>query len=148
MTDGLHPWLKAELAAILDTQPTPTELAPDDNRRCWDRWQEGLTRRITLPAALPVVRLLLVLDSLTGLHTASFVLWLFAQGIAPLYTPLGGSWLNMAVSIRRILQRRAPDGQHPQTPRSRHAEGSGPQHAHEAERAAGKPARPARRYSE
>ena len=32
-----------------------------------------------------------------------FVLWLCAHGIMPLYTPLGGSWLNMAESIQRIL---------------------------------------------
>jgi hypothetical protein len=31
----------------------------------------------------------------------------------PLYTPLSGSWLNMAESIQRILKRRALDGQHP-----------------------------------
>jgi hypothetical protein len=46
----------------------------------------------------------------------AFVLWLFAHGIMPLYTPLGGSWLNMAESIQRILKRRALAGQHPQTP--------------------------------
>ncbi len=34
----------------------------------------------------------------------------------PLYTPLGGSWLNMAESIQRVLKRRALDGQHPGTP--------------------------------
>jgi hypothetical protein len=34
----------------------------------------------------------------------------------PLYTPLSGSWLNMAESIQRILKRRALEGQHPQTP--------------------------------
>ena len=34
----------------------------------------------------------------------------------PLYTPLGGSWLNMAESIQRILKRRrALDGHHSQT---------------------------------
>ncbi len=32
-----------------------------------------------------------------------------------LYTPLSGSWLNMAESIQRILGRRALDGQHPET---------------------------------
>ena len=31
----------------------------------------------------------------------------------PLYTPVGGSWLNMAESIQRILKRRALDGQEP-----------------------------------
>ena len=34
----------------------------------------------------------------------------------PLYTPLGGSWLNMAESIQRILKRRALDGQQPRSP--------------------------------
>ncbi len=33
----------------------------------------------------------------------------------PLYTPLGGSWLNMAESIQRIVVRRALAGQHPQS---------------------------------
>ena len=31
----------------------------------------------------------------------------------PLYTPLSGSWLNMAESIQRILKQRALAGQHP-----------------------------------
>jgi hypothetical protein len=112
----LHPWLKTELAAILAILPAPTLLPPDENRCCWERWQEGLTVPITLPQNLPPLRLLLVLDNLTGHYTASFVLWLFAHGIMPLYTPLGGSWLNMAESIQRILKRRALNGQHPQTP--------------------------------
>jgi hypothetical protein len=34
----------------------------------------------------------------------------------PLYTPLGGSWLNMAESAQRIIVRRALDGQAPETP--------------------------------
>ena len=33
----------------------------------------------------------------------------------PLYTPVGGSWLNMTESIQRILKRRALEGHHPQT---------------------------------
>jgi hypothetical protein len=35
---------------------------------------------------------------------------------AALVHPLGGSWLNMAESIQRILVRRVLSGQHPQTP--------------------------------
>ena len=113
----LHPWLEAELAAILAALPAPAEvLGPEENRRRWERWQEGLTVRISLPADLPPRRMLLVLDNLTGHHTVDFVLWLFAHGVMPLYTPLGGSWLNMAESIQRILKRRALDGQHPRTP--------------------------------
>ena len=34
----------------------------------------------------------------------------------PLYTPLSGSWLNMAESIQRVLKRRALDGQNPTSP--------------------------------
>jgi hypothetical protein len=113
----LHPWLQAELQAILAALPEPAEvLSPAENRRCWERWQEGLSVRITLPETLPPLRLLLVLDNLAGHLTPSLVLWLFAHGIMPLYTPLGGSWLNMAESIQRILKRRALDGHHPQTP--------------------------------
>jgi hypothetical protein len=44
------------------------------------------------------------------------VLWLVAHGVMPLYTPLVGSWLNMAESIQRILVRRALAGQNPETP--------------------------------
>jgi hypothetical protein len=33
-----------------------------------------------------------------------------------LYTPLSGSWLNMAESIQRIIIRRALNGQNPETP--------------------------------
>jgi hypothetical protein len=33
----------------------------------------------------------------------------------PLYTPLSGSWLNLAESIQRIIVRRALDGHHPQS---------------------------------
>src|SRR6476646_898293 len=44
------------------------------------------------------------------------VLWLCRHGIMPLDTPLGGSWLNMAESIQRVLKRRALDGAHPATP--------------------------------
>jgi hypothetical protein len=112
----LHPWLKAELAATLAALPEPEPLSPKENRCCWERWQEGLTVRMTLPQELPPLRMLLVLDNLTGHYTAEFVLWLFAHGIMPLYTPLGGSWLNMAESIQRVLKRRALDGQHPKTP--------------------------------
>ena len=43
-------------------------------------------------------------------------MWLCEHGIMPLYTPLGGSWLNMSESIQRIIVRRALDGEHPTTP--------------------------------
>ena len=55
-------------------------------------------------------------DNLTGHKTPDLVLWLCAHGVMPLYTPVGGSWLNMAESIERVLKRRALDGQHPHSP--------------------------------
>ena len=92
----LHPWLETELVQILAALPEPTEtLSVTENRRHWAHWQEGLTVRITPPEVLPPLRMLLVLDNLTGHRTPSFVLWLFAHGIMPLYTPLSGSWLNL-----------------------------------------------------
>ena len=113
----LHPWLQGELQAILAGLPELTaQVSAEENRRRWERWQEGLSVRITLPTVLPPLRLLLVLDHLKGHLTRAFVLWLFAHGIMPLYTPLGGSWLTMAESVQRILTRRALRGQHPRTP--------------------------------
>lgn len=106
----LHTWLKAELSAILADLPPPKRA---DTEPDWRLWQAGLTEKPTLPAVVPPLRMLLVLDNLAGHKTPDFVLWLFAQGIMPLYTPLGGSWLNMAESIQRILKRRALSGQHP-----------------------------------
>jgi hypothetical protein len=113
----LHAWLKAEVSALLATLPDPVALAdPVAQRAQWTRWQEGLTIKITLPALLPPLRVLLVWDNLKGHHTPELMLWLFACGVMVLFTPLGGSWLNMAESIQRILGRRALEGQHPESP--------------------------------
>jgi hypothetical protein len=109
----LHPWLKRELAEVLAVMPTPPAEPAAGRRAAWVRWQEGLSIRPTLLDELPPLRMLLVLDNLAGHKTPEFVCWLFAHGIMPLYTPVGGSWLNMAESLQRILKRRALDGQHP-----------------------------------
>ena len=38
----LHPWLEAELYTILARLPEQTETSSThENRRCWERWQEG-----------------------------------------------------------------------------------------------------------
>lgn len=111
----LHPWAKRELTAILADLPAPPPSA-DASRAARERWQAGLLWPITLPEEPPLLRMLLVLDNLAGHRTPAFVGWLFARGIMPLYTPLGGSWLNMAESIQRVLKRRALDGQHPSNP--------------------------------
>ena len=112
----LHGWMRQELEAIVAQLPSvPTDAQADVQavQAVWERWQADLTRQVTLPADLPPLRMLLVLDNLAGHKTPAFVEWLLANGILPLYTPLGGSWLNMAESIQRILKRRALDGQHP-----------------------------------
>jgi len=113
----LHPWLMAELSEIVGTLPAlPPEAAMVwAARPMWEAWQAGLGTRFTLLDDLPPLRVLLVLDNLTGHKTPALVCWLMAHGIMPLYTPLGGSWLNMAESVQRILLRRALGGQHPQT---------------------------------
>ena len=113
----LHPWLKQALTQILaDLPPPAVELDPSENRARWEMWFEGLSKRPDLPPDLPPLRMVLVIDNLTGHKSKSLVQWFFSQGIIPLYTPLGGSWLNMAESIQRILKRRALEGQHPTTP--------------------------------
>jgi DDE superfamily endonuclease len=113
----LHPWLKAELLAVLAELPEPIErLDPAENRRRWERWQEGLSVPFALPESLPPLRMLLVLDNLQGHHSPDLVLWLVQHGIMPLYTPIGGSWLNMTESIQGILKDRALNGEHPQSP--------------------------------
>ena len=113
-----HGWLRQELTSILAGLPTPP-VAPAGAatvRSAWQRWQEGLSIKPTLSAELPPLRMLLVLDNLVGHKTPELVLWLFSRGIMPLYTPLGGSWLNMVESLQRILKRRALEGQHPSSP--------------------------------
>jgi hypothetical protein len=109
----LHPWLQEQLSTIIEELP-PVEPVRDQgaNRTQWERWQEGLSEKFTLMQELPPLRMLLIWDNLAGHKTPELVCWLMARGIMPLYTPLGGSWLNMAESVQRILTRRALSGQH------------------------------------
>jgi DDE superfamily endonuclease len=113
----LHPWLMEQLTAIIeDLPPLPVHAAvAQATRSAWSTWQEGRSVRFTLLDDLPPLRVLLVLDNLSGHKTPELVCWLMAHGIMPLYTPLGGSWLNRAESVQRIILRRALSGQHPQT---------------------------------
>jgi transposase len=113
----LHGWLKAALAEIVAALPAASD--PGDaaaTRAAWQAWQGGLAVRFTLPEQLPPLRMLLVWGNLAGHKTPEMVLWLCRHGIMPLYTPLGGSWLNMAEAIQRVLKRRALDGQQPRSP--------------------------------
>jgi len=112
----LHPWLKQELSEILAKLPPAVELDPKTNHAIWELWCIGLDNPPPLPDDLPPLRALLIWDNLTGHKTLDMVEWLIENGVMPLYTPLGGSWLNMAESIQRILKRRALNGQHPGNP--------------------------------
>jgi hypothetical protein len=113
----LHPWLKQELSAILAALPAPPlEIEPALIRSTWTEWYEGLSAPPTLSDDLPSLRMLVVQDNLAGHKSHDFVQWCFSQGIALLYTPLAGSWLNMAESIQGIIERRALNGQHPTSP--------------------------------
>jgi DDE superfamily endonuclease len=111
----LHEWMKRELGDIVEHLPAAAPVDEVANHLLWESWQKGLMWPITLPMELPPLRMLLVMDNLKGHKTPEMVLWMFAQGIMPLYTPLGGSWLNMAESIQRVIKRRGLDCQHPQT---------------------------------
>jgi len=102
----LHPWLKAELSVILDTLPeAPALRSQAESQHTWHHWRAGLTVTFTLPETLSPLRLLLVWDDLKGHQTPELMQWLCEHGILPFYTPLSGSWLNMAESIQRILKR-------------------------------------------
>ena len=107
----LHPWLKQELLEVLGELPEGashhSELPAAAD---WATWLEHVPH---LP--LPPLRLILVWDNLAGHLSTSIVTWLFAHGVMPLYTPLSGSWLNLAESLQRIVCGRALNGQHPQT---------------------------------
>ena len=108
----LHPWLQDQLTQVLASVPPVT--LPEPERPEEARWETWLGHAPREP--LPHLRLILVWDNLTGHLSYAIVHWLLQQGIMPLYTPLSGSWLNMAESLQRIIVRRALAGQHPQTP--------------------------------
>jgi DDE superfamily endonuclease len=107
----LHPWLQKELLQVLAELPErascPSELPAAAD---WATWLDDVPH---LP--LPPLRLILIWDNLKGHLSTSIVTWLFAHGVMPLYTPLSGSWLNMAESVQRIICGRALNGQHPQS---------------------------------
>jgi DDE superfamily endonuclease len=104
----LHPWLQAELTQVLATLPPTT---PEAERPALARWATWLGHEPR--ERLPPLRVLLVWDNLAGHTSWAMVRWLVQQGIMPLYTPLSGSWLNMAESLQRIVVGRALAGQHP-----------------------------------
>lgn len=108
----LHPWLQAELEHVLaGMAAVPTPSADRPVAAQWLTWLGHEPREV-----LPPLRVILVWDNLAGHLSWPIVRWLFQHGVMPLYTPLSGSWLNMAESVQRILVGRALAGQHPQSP--------------------------------
>jgi hypothetical protein len=112
----LHPWFESALTVLLERHPVLPVLEEAANRAAWVRWQQDSTMKFTLPTVLPRLRALLVMDNLAGHKTPSLMLWLVDHGVMPVFTPLGGSWLNMAESIQRIIVRRALDGSDLESP--------------------------------
>jgi len=110
----LHPWLQAELEDILKTLPPSPPLPLPADHPLLQYWRHWLGRPADAP--LPPVRLILIWDNLVGHTSADLMRWLARHGVLPLYTPLSGSWLNLAESIQRIIVRRALAGQEPATP--------------------------------
>ena len=108
----LHTWLRQEVAAILATDARAPAVPRPGSR--WEDWSAP-----TLPAwwaeGLPPLRVLLIWDNLAGHRDWELEQDLLNRGVLPLFTPVGGSWLNMAESIQRILVTRALAGQHPQS---------------------------------
>jgi len=107
----LHPWLQAELTAVL--AELPDDGVPEPQRPALAQWTTWLGHEPHEP--LPPLRLILIWDNLAGHLSWAIVHWLFQHGILPLHTPLSGSWLNMAESVQRIIVGRALGGQHPAT---------------------------------
>ena len=107
----LHPWLQETLTQVLSALPAVSLLERERPALAqWATWLGHEPREV-----LPPLRLILVWDNLAGHLSWSIVRWLFQHGIMPLYTPLSGSWLNMAESVQRIVVGRALAGQQPET---------------------------------
>jgi hypothetical protein len=112
--ETVHAWLKVELESILATLPPPGPvLDPAQNRQEWESGRADGKVKASLSPHLPALRLLLGMDNLVGHKNPDWLNWCFQRGILPIYTPSGGSGLNLAQSIQRLLKRRALDGFYP-----------------------------------
>jgi hypothetical protein len=111
----LHPWLKEQLGEVLaeiEKQQPAGSLPPEAERPLYAQWETWLGHP-SRNTSLPPLRIVLVLDNLAEHLSYDLVGWFFDHGVMPLYTPVGGSWLNMAESVQRIIVPRALAGQHP-----------------------------------
>jgi hypothetical protein len=103
----LHPWLQSELTQVLAAVPRVT--TPEAERPAAAQWATWLGHPPHGP--LPPLRLILIWDNLAGHTSWAMVRGLFQHGVMPLYTPLSGSWLNLAESLQRSVVGRALAGQ-------------------------------------
>jgi hypothetical protein len=94
----------------------PAVTVPEEARPRLAQWETWLGPYRYGPQPMTPLRLILIWDNLAGHLSVALVLWLYRHGVLPLYTPLSGSWLNLAESLQRLLVRRALAGHHPQTP--------------------------------
>ncbi len=99
------------MLAEVEKQHPAESLPKASERPLAAQWETWLGHPPRTPK--PPLRIVLVLDNLAGHLSYDLVEWFFEQGVMPLYTPVGGSWLNMAESVQRIIVRRALCGQHP-----------------------------------
>jgi len=97
--------------AEIEQQHPSERVPPEEERPLCARWETWLGHPPRTPK--PPLRIVLVLDNLAGHLSSDLVGWFFEHGVMPLYTPIGGSWLNMAESMQRIIVPRALAGQHP-----------------------------------
>src|SRR3989440_4787174 len=100
------------MPATIEKAHPRAELPPEAQRPLCAQWKTWLWPHES-DKGLPPLRIVLVLDNLAGHLSADLVLWFFEHGVMPLYTPIGGSWLNMAETVQSIILPRAVAGQHP-----------------------------------
>jgi transposase len=117
----LHPWLKEQLLSVLGSDEEGQKKQAEqivtgkktEETAQYQQWETWVGWRLS--DRYPPLRMILVWDNLAGHRNYQMREWLFQHGIMPLYTPLSGSWLNMAESVQRIIVRRALSGKSPQT---------------------------------
>ena len=83
--ETLLPHLQTELSDILSGLHSPPLIHdPLLNRQIWESWREEISVKVTLPADLPPLRFILVMDNLAGHKNPDWLLWCFQQGVLPM----------------------------------------------------------------
>lgn len=82
----LHDGLKAELTDILAHLPEP---CPVLEGATWASWRDAIGGQVADFTHLPPLRMILIMDNLTGQKSPEFVVCLFPHGILPLWAVPG-----------------------------------------------------------